>query len=177
MSRVGNKPVELKDGVTFSLEGQVAKIKGPKGELKEVLPIEVDVKLEDKLVVFSPKKDDNRSRAMWGLSRALVNNMVDGVTEGFSKNLIMNGVGYRAAVSGKVLTMNLGFSHDVIFNIPEGITITVEKNTDITVSGISKQLVGETAANIRKWRKPEPYKGKGVRYSDEYVRRKEGKKK
>ena len=177
MSRIGKKPVPLPKGVTTSIDGQTVKVKGPKGELSVTLVEEVEVKQDEHGIVVSPREGFERADQMWGLSRTLVNNLVLGVTEGFSEKLEIQGVGYRAAVQGKVLNLQLGFSHDVPYPIPDGITITSEKPTLLTISGMNKQLVGQVAAEIRSWRPPEPYKGKGVRYAGEYVRRKEGKKK
>ena len=177
MSRIGKKPVALPKGVTASIDGKTVKVKGPKGELSVTLVEEVDAAMDEHGITVTPRKDMDRADQMWGLSRTLVNNLVVGVTEGFSAKLEIQGVGYRAAVQGKVLNLQLGFSHDVLNPIPEGITITSEKPTLLTISGINKQLVGQVAAEIRSWRPPEPYKGKGVRYAGEYVRRKEGKKK
>ena len=177
MSRIGKKPVALPKGVTANVSGQTVKVKGPKGELQVTLPAEVAIEAGADGVSVTPRKEMERAAAMWGLSRTLVNNLVVGVTEGFSQKLEIQGVGYRAAVQGKNLNLQLGFSHDVAYPIPAGITITAEKPTQLTVAGLDKQLVGQVAAEIRAYRKPEPYKGKGVRYADEYVRRKEGKKK
>ena len=177
MSRIGKKPVALPKGVTASVEGQTVKVKGPKGELSVKLVSEVGASLGDDGVTITPRLEMDRARAMWGLSRSLVNNLVVGVTTGFTTKLEIQGVGYRAQVAGKNLNLQLGFSHDVTYPIPAGIAITSEKPTMLTVSGIDKQLVGQVAAEIRAYRKPEPYKGKGVRYVGEYVRRKEGKKK
>ena len=177
MSRIGKKPVPLPKGVTASINGKTVKVKGPKGELSVTLVEEVDAAMDEHGITVTPRKDMERADQMWGLSRTLVNNLVHGVTEGFSEKLEIQGVGYRAAVQGKNLQLQLGFSHDVIYPIPEGITITSEKPTMLTISGMNKQLVGQVAAEIRSWRPPEPYKGKGVRYAGEYVRRKEGKKK
>jgi len=177
MSRIGKKPVALPKGVTAAVDGKTVKVKGPKGELKVTLVAEVDAKLGDGGITLTPREDMENARAMWGMSRTLVNNLVVGVTEGFTSKLEIQGVGYRAAVQGKNLNLQLGFSHDVVYPIPAGIAITAEKPTMLTVSGIDKQLVGQVAAEIRAYRKPEPYKGKGVRYVGEYVRRKEGKKK
>lgn len=177
MSRIGKKPVPLPKGVTASIQGKTVKVKGPKGELQVTLVEEVDASLDEHGVTLTPRKDMDRAPQMWGLSRTLVNNLVQGVTNGFSQKLEILGVGYRAAVQGKNLNLQLGFSHDVAYPIPAGITITSEKPTLLTVSGIDKQLVGQVAAEIRGYRPPEPYKGKGVRYANEYVRRKEGKKK
>jgi large subunit ribosomal protein L6 len=177
MSRIGKKPVALPAGVTASVNGQTVKVKGPKGELQVVLVPEVTATIGADGVTVSPNKAMDRAAAMWGLSRTLVNNLVVGVTAGFTTKLEIQGVGYRAAVQGKNLNLQLGFSHDVAYPIPEGIAITAEKPTQLTVTGMDKQLVGQVAAEIRAYRKPEPYKGKGVRYVGEYVRRKEGKKK
>jgi large subunit ribosomal protein L6 len=177
MSRIGKKPVALPKGVTASIEGQTVKVKGPKGELSVKLVREVSATLGEDGITVTPDKNQERSAQMWGLSRSLVNNLVTGVTTGFTQRLEIQGVGYRAAVQGKNLNLQLGFSHDVAYPIPAGITITSEKPTQISVSGMDKQLVGQVAAEIRSYRRPEPYKGKGVRYEGEYVRRKEGKKK
>ena len=177
MSRIGKKPVALPKGVTATVSGKTVSVKGPKGELKVTLVAEVDAKVDEHGVTITPNKDMERADAMWGMSRTLVNNLVTGVTAGFQTKLEIQGVGYRAAVKGKSLELQLGFSHNVDYPIPAGITITSEKPTQLTVAGIDKQLVGQVAAEIRAYRKPEPYKGKGVRYEGEYVRRKEGKKK
>ena len=178
MSRIGKKPVALPKGVTASVAGQTVKVKGPKGELSVTLVEEVAVKLDPEHgIVVTPREGFERADQMWGLSRTLVNNLVHGVTEGFSEKLEIQGVGYRAAVQGKNLQLQLGFSHDVLYPIPEGISIVTEKPTMIAVSGIDKQLVGQVAAEIRSWRPPEPYKGKGVKYASETILRKEGKKK
>jgi large subunit ribosomal protein L6 len=177
MSRIGKKPVPLPKGVTASVQGQTVKVKGPKGELSVKLVREVSAKVDEHGITVTPDKTQERAQQMWGLSRSLVNNLVTGVTTGFTQKLEIQGVGYRAAVQGKNLNLQLGFSHDVVYPIPAGITITSEKPTMISVSGMDKQLVGQVAAEIRGYRRPEPYKGKGVRYEGEYVRRKEGKKK
>jgi large subunit ribosomal protein L6 len=177
MSRIGKRPVQLPKGVTATVEGKNVKVKGPKGELKLTLVEEIDASVGEDGITITPRKEMERARQMWGMSRSLVNNLVVGVTQGFSTKLEIQGVGYRAAVQGKNLNLQLGFSHDVAYPIPVGITITAEKPTMLTVSGSDKQLVGQVAAEIRAYRKPEPYKGKGVRYAGEYVRRKEGKKK
>ena len=177
MSRIGKKAVALPKGVTASVEGQTVKVKGPKGELSVKLVPEVSAAVGEHGITITPDKKQERAAQMWGLSRSLVNNLVTGVTAGFTQKLEIQGVGYRAAVQGKNLNLQLGFSHDVAYPIPAGITITSEKPTMISVSGIDKQLVGQVAAEIRGYRPPEPYKGKGVRYEGEYVRRKEGKKK
>jgi large subunit ribosomal protein L6 len=177
MSRIGKRPVALPKGVTASVDGKTVKVKGPKGELSVKLVAEVDAKVDEHGITVSPREDMERARQMWGLSRTLVNNLVVGVTTGFQQKLEINGVGYRAAVQGKNLNLQLGFSHDVAYPIPAGITITAEKPTQLTVAGIDKQLVGQVAAEIRNYRRPEPYKGKGVKYAEEHIRRKEGKKK
>ena len=177
MSRIGKKPVPLPAGVVASIDGKLVKVKGPKGELSVTLVEEVDASIDEHGITVTPRKEMDRAAQMWGLSRTLVNNLVVGVTTGFTSKLEILGVGYRAAVQGKTLQLQLGFSHDVNYPIPEGIPIVAEKPTMLTITGINKQLVGQVAAEIRSWRPPEPYKGKGVRYAGEYVRRKEGKKK
>lgn len=177
MSRIGKKPVPLPQGVTASIDGKTVKVKGPKGELSVTLVEEVDASIDEHGITLTPRTEMERADKMWGLSRTLVNNLVHGVTHGFEQKLEIQGVGYRAAVQGKTLNLQLGFSHDVNYPIPEGIAITAEKPTMLAVAGIDKQLVGQVAAEIRSYRPPEPYKGKGVRYVGEYVRRKEGKKK
>ena len=177
MSRIGKKAVPIPSGVTASIEGQTVKVKGPKGALQLVLHDDVDAKLEDSAVQVSPRGETKRARAMWGMSRSLVSNLVAGVTKGFERRLDITGVGYRAAVQGKTLQLTLGYSHEIKYAIPEGIAIVTPKPTEIVVTGIDKQKVGQVAAEIRHYRPPEPYKGKGIRYSDEYIFRKEGKKK
>jgi large subunit ribosomal protein L6 len=177
MSRIGKKPVPLPKGVTAQVTGQTVKVKGPKGELSVNLVSEIEAKLGADGVTIAPREGAERGPQMWGLSRTLVNNLVVGVTQGFQQKLEINGVGYRAQVVGKNLNLQLGFSHDVAYPIPPGITITAEKPTMLTVAGIDKQLVGQVAAEIRGYRPPEPYKGKGVKYAEEHIRRKEGKKK
>lgn len=177
MSRVGKKPVSVPSGVTATVSGQTVKMKGTKGELSFVVPEEVNVAFEDGAVTVSPRDESKVARAKWGMSRAQVQNLVDGVTKGFEKRLEINGVGYKAAVAGKVLKLSLGYSHDVDYAIPAGITITTPKPTEVVVAGIDKQQVGQTAAEIRRFRGPEPYKGKGVKYANEFIFRKEGKKK
>ncbi len=177
MSRIGKKPVVLPKGVSAKVEGRNVSVKGPKGELKVGLVAEVDAAVSDAGVSLTPREETDRARAMWGMQRTLINNLVRGVTDGFSERLEISGVGYRAAVQGKNLQLQLGFSHDVMYPIPQGIQIVCEKPTLIMVSGIDKQLVGQVASEIRGYRPPEPYKGKGVKYAGEYVRRKEGKKK
>ena len=177
MSRIGKKAVQVPAGVTVNVSGQTVSVKGPKGELKEVLNEQVLVKMEQGGVKVDPINQTKLARSAWGMSRTLVANMVKGVTEGYSKSLEINGVGYRAAVAGKSLQLNLGYSHDVNYPIPPGIEIKTPKPTEIVITGINKQQVGQVAAEIREWRGPEPYKGKGVRYATETIRRKEGKKK
>jgi large subunit ribosomal protein L6 len=177
MSRIGKKTVAIPSGVTVTLEGQKVSVKGPKGELSWTVVDEIEVVRGDDGLSLTPRSDTTRARAMWGLSRTLVANMVQGVTEGYEKTLELVGVGYRAAMKGQALSMQLGFSHEVDIPAPDGITFATPRQTAITISGVDKQLVGETAARIRKIRPPEPYKGKGVRYAGEKVRRKEGKKK
>ena len=177
MSRIGKKAVAVPAGVTVTLDGQTVTVKGPKGQLAWTLPEEIEVKQEGGELTLSKRVENTRAQAMWGLSRTLVNNMVVGVTQGYEETLELVGVGYRAAMKGQALSMQLGFSHDVDVPPPAGITFAVPKQTEIKISGIDKQVVGEIAARIRRIRPPEPYKGKGVRYAGEKVRRKEGKKK
>jgi len=177
MSRIGKKPIPIPTGVTVTIEPEVVRVAGPRGDLSERKNRSIEIKEEDGTLLITRPTDRAEHRALHGLTRSLVANMVEGVTNGFTKTLEIQGVGYRAAVQGKVLNLQLGFSHDVPYAIPPGITIVTEKPTMISVSGIDKQLVGQVAAEIRSWRPPEPYKGKGVRYEGEYVRRKEGKKK
>jgi large subunit ribosomal protein L6 len=177
MSRIGKKAVPLPSGVTAAVEGQVVKIKGPKGALQVRLHDDIGAKVEGSSVKVDPKVMTDRARSHWGTSRTLVNNLIAGVTKGFEEKLEINGVGFRAAVQGKNLQMQLGFSHDVVFPIPEGVTIATPKATEIVITGLDKQKVGKAAAEIRAFRPPEPYKGKGVKYANEYILRKEGKKK
>lgn len=177
MSRIGKKPVAIPGSVTASIDGQQVKVKGPKGELSHVLVDEVLAKTGEDGIEIVMREDTKEARAMWGMSRTLVANLVTGVTEGFTKTLEITGVGYRAAVQGQNLQLQLGFSHDVLYAIPQGIQVQCPKPTEIVVSGINKQQVGQVAAEIRRYRPPEPYKGKGVRYAGEYILRKEGKKK
>jgi large subunit ribosomal protein L6 len=177
MSRIGKKPVPIPSGVTASVEGQTVKMNGPKGALALVLPDDVVVKMDKSSIKVDPRTETKRARSMWGTSRTLVANLVAGVTKGFQDKLDITGVGYRASVQGKNLQIALGYSHDVIYPIPEGIAITTPKPTEILIAGIDKQKVGQVASEIRGFRPPEPYKGKGVRYSGEYIFRKEGKKK
>ena len=177
MSRVGKKPVPVPSGVTATVTGQTVKMKGAKGELSFLVPEEVTVAMENGAVSVAPRDQSKTARAKWGMSRAQVQSLVDGVTKGFEKKLEVNGVGYRAQVAGKSLKLSLGYSHDIDYTIPAGITITTPKPTEIVVAGIDKQKVGQTAAEIRDYRGPEPYKGKGVKYAGEFIFRKEGKKK
>ena len=177
MSRVGLSPVTVPDGVTLSIAGQLVTAKGKLGELSLNVVDDVEVFQEENLLRVKTRNDTQNARAMWGTTRSLLQNIVTGVTEGFTINLEIVGVGYRAAVQGKVLVMQLGFSHEVRHPIPEGITVKCEQPTKVAVSGADRQLVGQVAANIRKYRKPEPYKGKGIRYENEFILRKEGKKK
>jgi large subunit ribosomal protein L6 len=177
MSRIGKKAVAIPSGVTVTLEGQTVTVKGPKGQLAWTVADEIEVRQEGQELLLSKRSDDPRAQAMWGLSRTLVNNMVVGVTQGYERTLELVGVGYRAQMKGQALSMQLGFSHDVDIKPPNGVTFATPRQTEIKISGIDKQLVGEIAARIRRIRPPEPYKGKGVRYQGETVRRKEGKKK
>jgi large subunit ribosomal protein L6 len=177
MSRIGKKAVSIPAGVSVTLEGQTVTVKGPKGQLAWTVSDEIEVKQEGAEITFAPRNDTQRARGMWGLSRTLIGNMVEGVTKGYEQTLELVGVGYRAAMKGQALSMQLGFSHDVDIPPPAGIAFAVPKQTEVRISGIDKQLVGEVAARIRRIRPPEPYKGKGVRYAGEKVRRKEGKKK
>jgi large subunit ribosomal protein L6 len=177
MSRIGKKPVQVPAGVTAAVEGQTVTVKGPKGELKFVVNDEVLVKLEDNAVTVTPVNESKDARSKWGMSRTMISNLLKGVKDGYERKLEINGVGYKAAMQGKNLQLSLGFSHDVIYTPPAGITITVPKPTEITVAGIDKQTVGQVAAEIREYRGPEPYKGKGVKYAGERIVRKEGKKK
>jgi large subunit ribosomal protein L6 len=175
MSRIGKRPVALPDGVTANLSGETLSVKGPKGELSMPTRDEIEYKIEDGEIAVTPVT--KQGRPFWGMQRTLVQNLVTGVTEGFSKTLEISGVGYRAQAQGKNLKLQLGYSHDVDFAIPEGIEIKTPDQTTVEISGIDKQKVGQVAAEIRRWRKPEPYKGKGIKYRGEYVFRKEGKKK
>jgi large subunit ribosomal protein L6 len=177
MSRVGKKPVPVPSGVTATVTGQTVKMKGSKGELQYVVPNVVDVKFEDGAVSVQPRNQTKEARSLWGTSRAQVANLVEGVSKGFEKKLEITGVGYRAAMAGKALKLSLGYSHDIEYEIPAGITIAVPKPTEIVISGIDRQVVGQVAAEIRDYRGPEPYKGKGVKYAGEFIFRKEGKKK
>src|SRR6201993_4764922 len=177
MSRIGKRPVTIPSGVTASVEGQTVKMKGPKGQLQFIVHDDVEVKFENGAVKVAPRVETNRAQAMYGTARAQVANLVEGVTKGFEEKLEITGVGYRATLQGKNLQIALGFSHDIIYPIPDGITIATPKPTEIVVTGIDKQKVGQVAAEIRAFRPPEPYKGKGVKYAGEYIFRKEGKKK
>ena len=177
MSRIGKKPVAVPAGVTAKVDGQKVAVKGAKGELFFVVPEDVSVELNDNQIKVDPRNETKRARALWGTSRARVNNIVLGVTTGFEKKLEITGVGYRAAVQGKTLQLALGYSHDVNYPIPAGVTIVTPKPTEITISGIDKRQIGQIAAEIRALRAPEPYKGKGVKYANEFIFRKEGKKK
>jgi large subunit ribosomal protein L6 len=177
MSRIGKKPIPLPKGVTAKIDGQTVTVKGAKGELSITLVNDVLVKQGDAGIEVSPRDDSKRARSMWGMSRSLVDNLATGVSNGFSKTLEISGVGYRAAMKGKDLQLQLGYSHDVMYPVPEGIQIVCTKPTEIVISGIDKAKVGQVAAEIRRYRKPEPYKGKGVKYSNEFIFRKEGKKK
>ncbi|MBB4096690.1 50S ribosomal protein L6 [Sphingomonas kyeonggiensis] len=177
MSRIGKKPVTVPAGVTASIEGRVLSVKGPKGTLSLNLRDEISYTVEDGGIIVKPANETKQARAFWGMQRTLVQNLVTGVTEGFSKKLLITGVGYRAASQGKVLKLQLGYSHDVNIDVPEGIEIKTPDQTTVEISGIDKQKVGQIAAEIRRWRKPEPYKGKGIKYDGEFIFRKEGKKK
>jgi len=177
MSRIGKKPVTLPAGVTASVSGQTIEVKGPKGTRSFKATDDVTLAVEDNVVSITPRGMSKRARQQWGMSRTMVANLVTGVTTGFKKELEIQGVGYRAQMQGNDLKLNLGLSHDVTYTAPEGVTVTSPKPTIIIVEGIDDQAVGQVAANIREWRKPEPYKGKGIRYKGEFVFRKEGKKK
>ena len=177
MSRIGKKPVPLVKGVSASISGQTIEVKGPKGARSFTAGDDVTLTIEGETVKVTPRGMSKRARAQWGMSRSMIQNLVTGVTTGFRKDMEIQGVGYRAAMQGKNLQLQLGFSHEVIFEVPDGVTVATPKQTEITVEGIDQQLVGQVAANIREWKKPEPYKGKGIRYKGEFVFRKEGKKK
>ena len=177
MSRIGKKPVELPSGVEASVSGQTVTVKGPKGSRAFTANDDVSISIDGNIITVEPRGKSKRARQQWGMSRTMVANLVTGVSGGFKKELEINGVGYRAQMQGKTLKLALGYSHDVEFETPEGVTITCPKQTEIVVEGIDQQLVGQVAANIREWRRPEPYKGKGIKYKDEYIFRKEGKKK
>ena len=177
MSRIGKNPVAIPDGVAVQLAGQTLTAKGRLGQLSLAVSNEVTATIEDGAVTVAPKDESTRARAMWGTTRALINNMVTGVANGFTRNLEINGVGYRAAVQGNTLNLQLGYSHDIPYPIPSDVKIACERPTAISISGADRQRVGQVAAEIRAFRPPEPYKGKGIKYSDETIRRKEGKKK
>jgi large subunit ribosomal protein L6 len=177
MSRIGKKPVELPSGVSASVSGQTIEVKGPKGTRSFTATDDVTLTIADNAVSVVPRGKSKRARQQWGMSRSMVENLVTGVSQGFKKELEIQGVGYRANAQGNVLKLALGYSHDVDFAVPAGVTVTTPKNTEVVIEGIDQQLVGQVAANIREWRAPEPYKGKGIRYKGEYIFRKEGKKK
>ncbi|MDP2084326.1 MAG: 50S ribosomal protein L6 [Gemmobacter sp.] len=177
MSRIGKKPVELPTGVSASMSGQTIEVKGPKGIRSFTAPDDVTLTIDGTAVKVTPRGSSKRARSMWGMSRSMVANLVTGVTTGFKSELEIQGVGYRAAMQGNALKLSLGYSHEVVFTPPEGVTVASPKQTEIVVEGIDQQKVGQTAANIREWKKPEPYKGKGIRYKGEFIFRKEGKKK
>jgi len=177
MSRIGKKVVELGTGVSASVSGQTIEVTGPKGVRTFKATDDVTITVDGQTVSVEPRGKSKRARQQWGMTRTMVANLATGVTDGFKKQLEINGVGYRATMQGNILKLALGYSHDVNFEVPEGVTVTAAKPTEITVEGIDQQLVGQVAANIRAWRKPEPYKGKGIKYKDEYIFRKEGKKK
>jgi len=177
MSRIGKKPVELPSGVSASVSGQTVEVKGPKGTRSFTATDDVTIAVVDNAVTVTPRGTSKRARQQWGMSRTMVANLVKGVTEGFKKELEIQGVGYRAQMQGSTLKLNLGYSHEVNFDVPQGVTVTAPKQTEIVVEGADQQQVGQVAANIREWRGPEPYKGKGIRYKGEFIFRKEGKKK
>ncbi|GAA3705123.1 50S ribosomal protein L6 [Sphingomonas cynarae] len=177
MSRIGKKPVSVPAGVTASIEGKRMTVKGPKGSLTLAMRDEISYEIEDGGISVQPANDSKQARAFWGMQRTLVQNLVTGVTEGFTKKLLITGVGYRAAAQGRNLKLQLGYSHDVDVAVPEGLEVKTPDNTTIEISGADKQKVGQLAAEIRRWRKPEPYKGKGIKYDGEFIFRKEGKKK
>ena len=177
MSRIGKKPIELPKGVSASVSGQTIEVKGPKGTRSFTATDDVTIALDGGTITVTPRGTSKRARAQWGMSRTMVANLATGVSDGFKRELEIQGVGYRAAMQGNVLKLSLGYSHEVNFEVPQGVTITTPKQTEIVVEGADQQLVGQVAANIREWRAPEPYKGKGIRYKGEYIFRKEGKKK
>ena len=177
MSRVGKKPVIVPAGVTAKVDGQKVSVKGAKGELNFTVPEDVAVEMKDGHIAVDPRSEDKQAQAMWGMSRAMINNLVTGVTKGFERKLEITGVGYKAAVQGKKLVLSLGYSHDIDFPIPDGIAIAAPRPTELLISGIDKREVGQIASEIRGFRPPEPYKGKGVKYAGEFIFRKEGKKK
>ncbi|MCO6383973.1 MAG: 50S ribosomal protein L6 [Vannielia sp.] len=175
MSRIGKKPVDLPSGVSAAVSGQTIEVKGPKGSRSFTATDDVTLAVEDNAVSVKPRGSSKRAKQQWGMSRTMVANLVQGVSDGFKKELEINGVGYRAQIQGNTLKLSLGYSHEVNFDVPQGVTVTCPKQTEIIVEGADQQLVGQVAANIREWRKPEPYKGKGIKYKDEYIFRKEGK--
>ena len=177
MSRIGKRPVAIPSGVEAKIEGNMLNVKGPKGALSMGMSDLIDYKLEDGQISVNPANDSRAARNHWGMQRTMVSNLVEGVTEGFTKTLEISGVGYRAQAQGKKLKLQLGYSHDVDLDVPEGLEVKTPDQTTVVISGIDKQSVGQFAANVRRWRKPEPYKGKGIKYQGEYVFRKEGKKK
>ncbi len=177
MSRIGKKVIPVPDSVSATIDGQHVAVKGPKGELSATLVEDVLVKMEDGMIEVQPRDESKRARSMWGMSRTIVNNLVTGVTDGFTRKLQINGVGYRAQMSGKNIQLQLGLSHDVVYQVPEDIEVKCPKPTEIEISGIEKQRVGQVAAELRSLRPPEPYKGKGVKYAEERIIMKEGKKK
>ena len=177
MSRIGKKPVPLTKGVSASISGQTIEVKGPKGTLSFTATDDVTLAVEGETVTVKPRGTSKRARQQWGMSRSMVDNLVEGVSKGFRRELEIQGVGYRAAMNGSNLKLSLGYSHEVNFEVPAGVTVSAPKQTEIVIEGIDAQLVGQVAANIREWKKPEPYKGKGIRYKGEFVFRKEGKKK
>lgn len=177
MSRIGKRPVVLPKGVSASVSGQTIEVKGPKGTRSFTATDDIEIVLAGDVVTVRPRGSSKRAREQWGMSRSMVANLAQGVTEGFRRELELVGVGYRAAMQGKDLKLSLGYSHDVLFEVPAGITVSVPKPTEIVIEGADQQQVGQVAANIRDWRRPEPYKGKGIRYKGEYIFRKEGKKK
>jgi large subunit ribosomal protein L6 len=177
MSRIGKKPVGLAKGVSATISGQTVEVKGPKGTRSFTATDDVTLTMDEGAIKVTPRGTSKRARQQWGMARSMVENLVIGVTDGFKKELEIQGVGYRAAMAGNVLKLSLGYSHEVNFDVPAGVTVTSPKQTEIVVEGIDQQLVGQVAANIREWKKPEPYKGKGIRYKGEFVFRKEGKKK
>ncbi|WP_340108900.1 50S ribosomal protein L6 [Pikeienuella sp. HZG-20] len=177
MSRIGKKPVEMPGGVSASLSGQTIEVKGPKGVRSFTATDDVDINVDGAIVTVTPRGKSKRARQQWGMTRTQVQNLVTGVTDGFRKDLEIQGVGYRAQAQGKLLKLALGYSHDVDFTVPDGVEVKTPKPTEVEITGIDQQLVGEVASKIRAWRKPEPYKGKGIRYKGEFIFRKEGKKK
>jgi large subunit ribosomal protein L6 len=177
MSRIGKKPVALVKGTSASVSGQTIEVKGPKGTRSFTAGDDVTITIEGDEVKVTPRGLSKRARQQWGMTRSMIENLVTGVSTGFKKEMEIQGVGYRAAVQGNILKLSLGYSHEVNFEVPKGVTVTSAKPTEITVEGIDQQQVGQVAANIRDWKRPEPYKGKGIRYKDEYIFRKEGKKK